>query len=226
MIEHQENNDFLIPGSIEQATSYKKAIEIIPENECAEGVNFLIQTFQKFFPDSSKISLIPILEGGRVIGECLAEKSGIEPNMMQMKFYPKEKNEQKLDMPVCIVTPNIERIINTGTVVFAEAVIESQKTILAAMQEINKHVDQHATDHNTHYQYPNYYTFALVSKINGNPSVPNLVRAFSVDENIWVHGMGCDDEGEGREKPDIWGRLSPFAKKIPAPPYFTRFFSI
>jgi len=100
--------------------------------------------------------------------------------------------------------------------------VDSQATVLAAMAEINAMIDKVSLEISQKLDYPNYHTFAYVSKTGGGPvGIPNLVTAFMVHPDIWVGGLGCDLPGDkGRELPYLVGMVSPFAAKAPEPPYY------
>lgn len=218
-------------GGIEQATSHETAIEIIPEETCARGLYFLNRTLINLLATGIDASLIPIEQGGHVVGASLSEPGDdivLTPNPMQMSHYGPDN--ERLASPRCINQPNLELILNfenhtTQDVVFAEAVVESQETILAACATINTMIDDYNADHSTTYPYPNYHTFTLVDKTSDDVRITDLVATFKVDKNIWVFGLGCDDSGMDRELPYLMGRLSPFHSSIPAEPYYSLNFS-
>jgi hypothetical protein len=86
-------------------------------------------------------------------------------------------------------------------------------------------IDEYNHEHQTGFTYPIYHTIALVSKTDTDAKViPNFVWAFNVVKDIWVHGLGCDDEKQGREKKSFFGRLSPKANSVPQEPYYTQNF--
>lgn len=211
---NQETKIIPIPNPIESARSFETAIEIIPENECIEALARMQDTFRKTFPDPTCVSVIPILMGGKTIGDILAQIPFVVINPMRMSYYD-GKNE-RLSEPTCIQEPNIKQIIQAKSIVFAEAVVDSQGTILKAIEHINALIDAHSP--NT--SHPEFHTFTLVSKINGSVLIPNLTAMFSVHPDIWVHGWGCDNGQKGREETSIKGVLSPFAKEAPYQPYY------
>ena len=213
-------------GNIENATSYETAIEIIGSKDCGLGVYFLQHTFIDILV-SGLAALITIKTGGQSLGKKLSQPSPgitIIPNPMRMSHYDVDNNY--LPQAQCRTKPNLDRILLpediTLPVVFAEAVVESQGTILAAIAAINGMVDERNAEKGTHYPHPVYHTLALVSKTNGDIQIPNLTYAFSVSNQIWVHGWSCDDCHKGRTKRRIFGRMKPKPDYVPPPPYSIR----
>jgi len=214
-----------IENPIESATSYEKAITIISESECIEGIADMQQIFQETFPNPDTVCVIPILRGGSRIGKELEESYSpgvINSVPMQMSYY--DEYNERMEKPVCIKEPDIEKIISMKDIVFAEAVVDSQATIQEAMKHIKDQIDAYNAETGKHIPYPTFHTFALVSKVNGSTEIPNLVAMFAVHPSIWVHGWGCDNGQEGREKDCIEGMLAPNAMEIPQMPYFRRLF--
>lgn len=219
-------------GHIESATTYETSIEIIDTEESREGINFLQQALQGQINKIGDASLIPINDGGNRVGDELAQTSGLELNPMHMSHTKPDNSFSK--KALCVEKPDINLILgkdnHTKPVIFAEAVIETQSTIQEAMATINQMIDEYNAEHDTAYPHPEYYTLALVSKIDGPSDVPNLINAFRVTNLIWIHGWGCDDtdptthEHRGREKNSIWGRLPEKFKEVPDEPYYERNF--
>ncbi len=220
---------------IETALTYKEAIEIIPENITNQGIYFLQRTVLDLVlslkEDDQSLTIIPIEEGGHDAGKYLCnpgEHIHLSPNPMQMSHYG--SNNEYLGKPVCKSDPDILKIIDLGTgktteVAFAEAVVESQETIIEAMARINYLIDVYNKEHNTKFDYPNYHTFALVSKTDGDPYIiPEFIWAFNVVKEIWLHGLGCDDAKKGRKKKSFFGRLAPKTPIPPSKPYYTQNF--
>ena len=211
-------------NKIETARSPKEAITIISEEECRAGMKKLQKAFSEMFPDHQQVSVIPILRSGYRLGKELTDNLGIRMNPMRMSYY--KEDTSRLPVPVCLTPPDITRILSpdgsTRRVVFTECVVDSQDTIVAAMEETNRLIDAVAELTNKKLAYPEYYTFAYVSKIGERLlRIPNMVAAFSVNPDIWVGGLGCDLPGDSaRDLSRLVGILSPFAEKTPKPPYF------
>jgi hypothetical protein len=214
--------------NIELAKKPEDAIELISNDECEEGLHALQKIFIEKFPDPSNVSVIPILRSGARLGDEITKPLGIPVNPMRMSYYAPDTS--RLPDPICLIKPDISQICSpdgkTKPVVFAECVVDSQGTILASMNVINGMIDD-LNKKGGEYSYPEYYTFAYVSKTGNKPvQVPNIVVAFHVHPDIWVGGRGCDLPGDaGREFNNIVGIISPFAKVIPEPPYFTPTFT-
>lgn len=220
---------------IEQAKTYKQSIEIIPADITNQGIYFIqkgvLDLVLSLREEEKSISIIPIEKGGHTLGKYACNPGGgvyLRPNPMQMSHYG--PNNKYLGEAICLSDPKISKIINTETnqtnhVGFIEAVVETQETILKAMTRINTLFDMYNDEHGTEYVYPEYHTFALASKIDGDPCIiPNYIWAFNVVKDIWLHGVGCDDEKMGRKKKSFYGRLSPKATKLPQEPYYTQNF--
>lgn len=211
-------------NNIETARSPEEAITIISEEECRAGLKKLQKAFSEMFPDPQKVSVIPILRSGFRLGKELTDNLGIRTNPMRMSYY--KEDTSRLPVPVCLTSPDITRILSldgtTKRVVLAECVVDSQETVLAAMAEINTMIDLVGAFTNKKLDYPEYFTFAYVSKIGERPLlIPNMVAAFSVNPDIWVGGLGCDLPGDkARNLSYLVGILSPFAEKAPKKPYF------
>lgn len=210
---------------IETATSPETAITIITEEECAVGLAELKYLFNELFPDPDQISVIPILGSGLGLGQKLTEEREIDLNTMRMAYT--REDTSRLPKPICKQFPDIDKILcsdgTTRTVVFTECVVDSQETVVEAMEVINAMIDEVNECSDVKYLYPDYFTFAWVSKIGDNDvRIPNLIVAYKVHPDIWVGGLGCDLPGDkAREFKYLVGILSPFAKTIPARPYFT-----
>lgn len=207
---------------IETAKTPEEAITIIPEDECRAGLQELRYIFKEMFPDSSLISVVPILRSGWQLGWDLTE--GVELNPMRMSYY--RDDTSRLPRPICLIPPDMTKIVSsdgtTKMVVFTECVVDSQETLLAAMEEINGKIEGLCELSGTDIAYPEYFTFAYVSKTGDNPiQIPNLVAAFKVHPDVWVGGLGCDLPGDSaRELPYLVGILSPFATEAPKRPYY------
>ena len=186
------------------------------------GVYSLQFEFVERFRDKLEDTvIIPILNGGKRIGNKLPSGLKIDYAPMQMSYYD-DKN-QRLESPICKTEPDINKIIVNGktrNVVFAEGVVDSEATIKKSIEIINTMIDKYNAENSTSFDYPEYHVFALVSKVNGSSSIPNFVYAFKVDSRIWVHGWGVDNGQRGRDENNIFGILSPYATSVPEEPYF------
>jgi len=211
-------------NKIEKARTPEEAITIVTEEECRLALKRLRRIFSTTFPNPHEVSVIPILKSGTRLGRELTDHLKVRLNPMQMSYY--REDTSRLPSPVCIAPPDITRILSpdgvTRPVAFTECVVDSQATVLAAMAEINAMIDKVSLEISQKLDYPNYHTFAYVSKTGGGPvGIPNLVTAFMVHPDIWVGGLGCDLPGDkGRELPYLVGMVSPFAAKAPEPPYY------
>lgn len=214
------------PTIIESATSYGTSIEIISPYLCQQAIKQMQSIFKKLFPDPKKVSVVPILKGGLRLGQELAKVYDISLNPMRMSYY--KEDTSRLNKPICLIEPDIKKIINnqqTKPVLFAEAVVESQATVCGAIKIINDLIDNYSKKIGKSLNYPEYYTFAMVSKVGeGEITIPNFYPLFCVDKDIWVIGYGCDLYQKGRELNMIKGIISPFHKQIPQPPYFKQLF--
>jgi len=210
-----------VGAGIESARKSEEAIEIISAEECDAGLQALRTHFQLLFPDPTDVSVIPILRSGQRLGEELAENL----NPMRMSYYADDTS--RLPEPICLLLPDISQIVTpdgrTKPVAFTECVVDSQGTILASMRVINELIDK-LNRSGGGFSYPDYHTFAYVSKTGNKPvAIPNLLAAFRVHPDIWVGGRGCDLPGDkARELDAVVGLLSPFAESVPQRPYFTR----
>ncbi|KKT42528.1 MAG: hypothetical protein UW88_C0006G0046 [Candidatus Collierbacteria bacterium GW2011_GWD2_45_10] len=211
-------------NNLETARSPENAITIISEDECKVGLKELRKIFNEMFPDPQEVSIIPILRSGFRLGRELTDHLGIKMNPMQMSYY--RNDTSRLPSPVCLTPPDITKIISidgtTKQVVFTECVVDSQETVLAAMKEINRMIDVVGEEIGRKLDYPEYFTFAYVSKTADHPvEIPNMVAAFSVHPDVWVGGLGCDLPGDmSRDLSYLVGILSPFATRAPKKPYF------
>ena len=217
------------PSPIESARDLNSSIQIIPKEICDLGLVAMKSQFDAQFPDPNLISVIPIKNGGNLIGNIL-QPDQLQQNPMQVSNYGEEN--QRLDEPRILESPDINKIINPdGTVrsiVFAEAVVDSQGTIIVSIDHNNSMIDTlNQQDTSPNLPYPEYHTYTFVSKTEGNPvEIPNLTAMFKVNPAIWVYGLGCDDEGKRRSEEFIGGRLSPFAEGPPLPPYAEALFDL
>lgn len=209
---------------IETAKDLRTAIEVVSEKEADFGTVALISSFRDRFPDLTNVSLIPIMLGGSVVGRDIARTVGVRSNPMRMSYYTSVG--VRLPKARCLQKPNIHKIVNfetgeTKAVAFAEGVIDTEGTLSAAVETINAQVDQVNKQSRRKFRYPQYFTFALVSKVDGGPQMQNCYYAFKGHKDIWVVGRGFDLNGKGRNLKNVVGVISPFATKIPQAPYVT-----
>lgn len=217
-----------LPTICEEEVSLDIPIEIIPEELCAKGASSLKERFKEMFPAPHNVSIVPVMRGGSVIGQELCSVYGQDPNPMRMSYYA--SNGVRLPSPVCLYAPKVDELYNGGKikdVVFTEAVIESQGTIQEAIAVIKRQIDEDAKVYRRSAGYPGFYLFALVTKTNGSAIIKGLdqmIASFDVNRNIWIYGLGCDNNEKGREETKIMGVLSPFATEKPSKPYFQQLF--
>ncbi|MFH2085596.1 MAG: hypothetical protein ABII21_02325 [bacterium] len=214
-------------NSIEKATSFDTTIEIITRELVQIGIRHL-QNLSLRIPNRVIVS---IKEAGIKMGDDLANPGhGIHliPNPMQMSH--RNEHGGYLPIPRLVSLPDINQIIDTHTrqtrpVVFAEAVTETKETIIAATAAIIEQLRTYNNENISHFPNPIFYTYALINKISGLASIPNLEAAFTVDKMIWVAGYWCDDGGKGRDLLNIVGRLADNYEYVPpGPPYYTQNF--
>ncbi len=210
-------------GLIDKATSYEKAIEIIPETTAEQGAYFLESTLTKILARLPKPSVVSIERGGHELGVIMAEHAKVKLNEMKMSHTtPGGGYSEKARH---VYGPDMKKILVDGAslpVILVDCVVESQESILGAISHINDEA-MHAG-----YPLPVIYTLGLISKIEEGDAtqIPNFFYAFNVPKPIWVHGWGSDDSKESdRRKKSIWGRLgNRFKGTPPNPPYFTKNF--
>lgn len=172
-----------------KARSFETAIEIISEKDCEEAFVAMQLELRTQFSKSWRVSVVPIDNGGRKTGEKIAKALEVGLNPTQWSHY--NKNNKRIEIPRLIKRPDIDQIVVNGRVVdaviFGEAVVESQGTLVCAEADIKKQIDELGIG----CSYPAFYVWALVSKINGaNLQIPHLRAMFQVDSRIWVHGWG------------------------------------
>jgi len=194
---------------------FEEAITVFGEDQCQKGINYLKNIFLKKYLYPEKISLIPIMRGGAVVGRELAQAGKINTNPMRISYY--DENNRRLEKPVCSRLPDIKKIMESQGVVFAEAVVESQGTIMKAIEVITDEVAKIDPKRSAEIRKnPDFFSvFAFASKIKGRVSVPNLSVAFRVHPDLWIHGWGCDNQQRGREDKAIKAVLSPTAHQMP-----------
>lgn len=209
---------------IEKSKKLEYAIPIIPEEDCVLGIIALKAEFCERFGDNlDQVLVVPILNGGKRIGEKVSDGLDVDISTMQMSYY--DEFNKKLETPICVAKPDINKIIAGGKVkklVFAEGVVESEGTIKKSIEVINKMIAKYNQENGTNYENPEYHVFALVSKVNGQSTIPNFAYSFNIDSRIWVHGWGVDNNQYGRDMNSIFGVLSAQAETFPEPPYFTK----
>lgn len=206
---------------------FEHAITIVSTKWCTAAVEQAQRDFAAQYPDPTAVCLMPILRGGRVYGEALAQNR-YKLTPMRMSYY---NGGERLPEPVCLIKPSADDLIGpdgrTLPVVFAEGVIETYSTIRASVKMVEALCDEYGIA-----PPPYYEAQALAIKRPSvdelTPTLPNaplgadvrIVAQFWVHINIWIHGMGTDDDERGRDLYAFAGRLSPFADYEPAPPYF------
>jgi len=220
-----------MPGNVDLLdATFDKASIVIEKEESLEGVNFLTAQCAFLLARLGKSVLTPIKDGGNIIGNTLysSENSGrLVLNPMKMS-HTDPVNGGYLEKAICVEKPKVHKFLGpnetTLPVIFAEAVVETEETIKKARLTINQQLAEYNKENGTSYPYPEYFTFALVSKVDGEPSIGNFVYAFWVSNLIWIRGWGCDDKENGRERGRqlkyIAGRISPVHNKIPKMPYY------
>ena len=71
---------------IERATTFEKAIEIIPQADCEAGLGIVIHKLWQLF-DPSEIVIIPILRGGFPMGASIRKSYRLKANPMRLNHY-------------------------------------------------------------------------------------------------------------------------------------------
>jgi hypothetical protein len=213
--------------TIEKSVSFETAIPIISAEKTLEGIRVL----QERSLQVDNAIVISIERGGAALADYLERPApGIKVPKTKMQLSHKAENGDYLPTPRLIYLPNIYDIINVSkgtvrSVRFAEAVVESEATIIEATKAIKTQFDDYNRNHLSHHPYPVFYTSALINKINGLASFPNFDYAFEVDKVIWVAGLSCDDGDKGRKLNHFVGRLADDYKYIPdGPPYYKQNF--
>lgn len=214
--------------SIERATSYDTAVVVVPKEETKLGVQYL----QKVSRTIPRRVIVPIDRGGGRVGEDLAHAHPnihLVTNNMQMSH--RGENGEYLAIPRLVKEPDVMQIIDTHTrstkaVIFAEAVVESQATILGATDVIEDQIREFNRAHESHFPMPVFYTLTLIDKINDLVRISNYIPAFTMPKPIWVAGYKCDDGEQGRELDHFVGRLADnYTGPIPqGPPYYIKNF--
>lgn len=203
------------PHTIEQATDFQDAVEIISEKECRLGMRALCLEFANQFRDPREVILMPVLRGGRVVGEQLARSNGVRIDRIRASYYNTDGSRRPQPVVLEDYPIDLDHIIvgdHCRPIVFAEAVVETGETIAALIKHINALVQERARELGIEIKLPEYHVFALIDKTRPGQTPNNLVAAFRVNPDIWVHGWGCDNQERGREFWNIMGVRSPFAK--------------
>lgn len=212
---------------IEETTAFANAIEIIPKHVVQNGIAHL-QSMSIQIPNRVIVS---IKEGGDRVALDLHKPGGdiqVPLTYMQMKHKDEHGIWQKI--PRLISLPDINELIDfrkqiVRELAFAEAVVEGEDTIIGAKKAVRGQFDEYNRKNASHYPYPNFHTIALISKINGDPSIERFIYAFEISKLIYVAGYGCDDGDNGRLLDNIIGRWADGATSIPpGPPYYTQNF--
>src|SRR3989339_185912 len=212
-----------MPRDIEQATSYEKAIPIIDHRESLQGLKYLRGELEQRYPDPTKVSVVPILRGGIIVGKYVARKK-YQLNPMQMSHTNSDNTFSPFAR--CLQEPDYKKKIlrtdgGTNAVAFTDAVAESQDSILRAMEVIRRGIDLINANNGFSYAYPEFLTLILAAKFGDNQiEIPGLINAFDVNPGIWLFGWGCDDKQRGRKVKQLMGTLSPYATEIPQKPYY------
>lgn len=208
--------------SLEDGRKRENAIEIIPQFECMVGVFALqAETYKDIKLNSNPSVIVPIEKGGIRIGKALSDFIGVESVPMQMAHTDNDNNW--LEKAICINPPDIDRILvygKTKDVYFAEGVVETEETILAAIGVINRLIDERRRLDKWNYEYPNYQVRSVISKIAGLPRIPDLKYPIWVTPDLWVEGLGVDNSDSGRERNSVFGVIAPSAKEMPPLPYY------
>ena len=217
--------------TIEGATSVDKAIEIIPSEIVQLGVAYL-QRRSLAIPNRVIVSIEE--GGGRVAADLELPGLGIQVPLTRMQMRHKDEHDVWQKIPRLIYLPEIDKLIDfqeekVRNLVFAEAVVEGEDTIKASKNAIIKQFDEFNRKNEAHFPYPNFHTIALISKINGTPSIDDFISAFEISKLIYVAGYGCDDGEQGRKLDNIIGRLADGFTYTPpgppfGPPYYTQNF--
>jgi|GEM_PF-3394815 len=210
------------PRNIDTAKDFDSAIEIIPQEVCEAAIFALQMELSLSVKHNTKDAvMIPILRGGKRVGDALSTFVGIYSSPMQMSYY--DQNNIRMDKPICLKKPDISQIIigdQTRDIYFGEGVVDSEATILEAENIINQMVTEKGNLDGKEYKLPIYHTYALISKVRGNPQIPNFIFPLLLNSDIWAHGWDFDNGQKGRELNSIFGVLSPFATDIPKRPYY------
>lgn len=202
--------------SLAEARSYETAIEIIPADACKSGIAFLKETLTQNHPNPETTVLIPIMRGGSQIGKALQRTLEYPYAPMRMSFY--DRNNKRLDQPICITPPNALILTGKTSVVFAEAVVDSGRTTQGATEVVRSIVSGQP-------RQPTVETYTLVVKTPSPSIIPQgVTAAYWVHSDIWVAGNGCDAGQLGRERKNIVGYVSPFAQETPRGPYVVQLF--
>ncbi len=217
--------------SIEGATSVGKAIEIIPADVVQQGISYL----KKRSLEIPNRVIVSIEKGGGRVAEDL-ENPAPEIKVPLTKMCMQHNDEKGVwqKTPRLVYLPRIEKLIDFQTsrvreLVFAEAVVEGEDTIKESKKAVIAQFDKFNHEFESHFPHPNFHTIALVSKINGESSIDDLIHAFEISKKIYIAGYRCDDGEQGRLLDNIVGRLADGFEYVPGgppygPPYYTQTF--
>lgn len=206
------------------AVDYGTAIEILTYDQTWQGIYFLKHAYIDLVAHNGPVSQIWLDRGGRQVGRALSRPQKgvhITPNPMRMSHYG--PGNVYLREAYCKAEPDYTLLVdqdgNVPPISLIDNVVESKGSFLQAKETILNGLVRYSNEHQVNDLNPEFYYLALVSKITSG-DLANLIYAYWINEQIWVHGKGCDDEGEGRGKKSIYGRLKPNPDYIPSPPYF------
>lgn len=208
--------------SIAEAVSVATAIEIIPKEIVHLGITHLQQ---KSLAIPNRVIVSIEKGGGRVALDLKKPAHGITVPLTRMQMRHKDQRGKWQKIPRLIYLPEIEQLIDfrrqiVREIVFSEAVVEGEDTIIESKTAVLNQFREYNRQSEKHYPAPNFHTIALVSKINGPPSIDDFIYAFEISKLIYIAGYGCDDGEEGRKSDNITGRLADgFNYVSPGPPY-------
>ncbi len=201
------------PRGIEGARSYETGVTIIPGRDCRQAVRTMGRVLRSEYDED--VAVVPVLEGGRVMGNEVARALGIGPNFIQISNYLGDG--QRAESPRLVKEPDYCRIVANGQarrILLVEAVVETRKTIDKAREVIADEVWQRFG-----VEVPEWGVETLVSKYEGDWGDWRIRASYQVNPGLWVWGMGCDSNQRGRELKRVDAMVSPFAKEIPLWPY-------
>ncbi|MBP9669892.1 hypothetical protein KBD75_00645 [Candidatus Woesebacteria bacterium] len=217
--------------SIEYATTVGTAIEIIPKNIVRNGIAH-VQEKSLLIPNPVVVSIK--LGGDRMALDLHKPAPGIVVPLTEMEMKHKDKDGVWQKIPRLVSLPDINTLIDFRTetvrdLIFAEAVVEGEDTIKEAKKAVVNQFNEFNSNKEKHYPIPNFHTIALVSKINGEPTIDDFNYAFEISKLIYIAGYGCDDGEKGRKLDNIVGRLADGFDYTPpgppfGPPYYTQNF--
>ncbi len=175
-----------------------------------------------------------MLGGARIALDLHKPASGIVVPLTEMEMKHKDIHGVWQKTPRLVSLPDISMLIDfqkqiVRDIIFAEAVVEGEDTVIESQKAVAEQFREYNQNSHSRYPTPNFHTIALVSKINGDPTIDDFHYAFEVSKLIYIAGYGCDDGEEGRLLDNIVGRLADGFKYIPGgppygPPYYTQNF--